>query len=647
MGVRLVKFDRYGNSNNYSYDHNDLINRDMMNQHPIYAITGLQEVLNILEDSIEDLNQYIVNNIANNIEVRLAKAEKDIQDLYDDIMTHLIRDVISTYSIKFEYNTNNQTLKSHVKLFNHSTNAIQLLATGLYVPPIDTTDTNTITWNRITHGYTPTEITSTGIKISHYITSWHPQYSEDDCDAWSYASNLINVTKHTSSMTGIVTAKYFDYYTHNVQISSTSADDDVLGVIIGYVLDKNGAPHTLSIVLDRQTTDNSYSLWYDYMLPDAERILIRGNGLTGTKPDGVQTGNWNVVNNITVEIYKEGNIVKIKASNWGTVTLNDDTEMTVDLDDYEWGEKFSGDVRYGYLAMSQFGSFKLNKFEARNEPSTNEFKANVKVANDVQNAIVARNDGLFVQKFNISKVAGNGLVLKSDGYYVQTAISKQPDNSLVMLSDGYYVRDYRNIRTVTQTKHGFAVGDFIYYHPFDKYQKALGLDDYDINIVGMVTKVINANSFEYQWSGFFQTDLFNQVNGFVQGMPVYISDEDPGKVVQKQPDISKAVGYPVENIGIIISIERGIQYNQEASIGDFKVSANTYNVRSDGFLRIVSGVEYKQSLAQRLLTSVDANFKAAYMTLNNSKGTFSFINTDALYTQNKVPDGMNLFIKAF
>ncbi|MCI6457992.1 MAG: hypothetical protein MSA56_09865, partial [Clostridium sp.] len=136
-------------------------------------------------------------------------------------------------------------------------------------------------------------------------------------------------------------------------------------------------------------------------------------------------------------------------------------------------------------------------------------------------------------------------------------------------------------------------------------------------------------------------------NGYTQGMPLYISDINPGKVTQVQPDISKAVGYPVENIGLIISIERGIQYNQEASIGDFKTSANTYNVRSDGFIRIVEDIDYKQTLIEKLINALDDTFKSTYMVFNDTEQTVRFINIDDLYLSQKVPYGLYLYIKAF
>ena len=272
----------------------------------------------------------------------------------------------------------------------------------------------------------------------------------------------------------------------------------------------------------------------------------------------------------------------------------------------------------------------------------------VKLSEEPGNEIIVKEDGIYAPEFVVSAEPGNALSKKDSGYYVEgMTISKQADNAIQKFEDGLYVRDHSNIRAVTQSAHGFVIGDFIYYHPFNKYQKASAVDDYDANIVGMVTKVIDVNNFEYQWSGFYKTDLFNDDNGFTQGMPLYISDTEPGKTTQEQPDISKAVGYPVENMGLVISIERGIQYNMEASIGDFKTSANTYNVRSDGFIRVVADVEYKQSLVERLLEALDEDFKNNYMIFNEANQTMSFINVELLYSINDVPTGLNLFMKAF
>lgn len=663
MGVRLVRYTRYNNEiTNYS-DHDELINRDLMNQHPIYAITGLQEVLNILEDSVYDTNTLLLEK-ENNINRRIDAILADIADINQallDIGTiiadlNVIDNIEETYSIKMEYDETTNTLKGDVKVFTDKddTNAIQILADGLYVPKTITEDTDTITWSIKSIGETLSEIYQNGIRFSHNSSSWSNLYSASEANAWYWDDNLQSFVQpeNTSYFTGFVTQNFYDYYTHTVQLRSTGGDNDVNGVVIGFVFDENGNPHTLTALCERVgwTGVDNWALVYDFYLPDQQILFKSGNGPGGTAPTNNGSSNWNKIpNGITVQVTKFKNIVTATCSNWNSTTLNENTKITINLNDYSWGHLFKGAVRYGYCNISQADSFFQNiSFLSDNSASTEKFLATVKVSKESNNIVDIKEDGIYVPDFIISSDAGNALIKKETGYYVENlSVSEESGNALTKTDSGLYVRNHSNIKLVTQAEHGFNIGDFIYYHPTDKYQLASAIDDYNSNIVGMITKIVDENNFEYQWVGFYETDLFTEEKGFTQGMPLYISDIEPGKTVQEQPDISKTVGYPVENIGIIISIERGIQYNQEASIGDFKISANTYNVRSDGFIRIVPDVEYKQSIVDSLLNTLDNEFKSSYIIFDNIKQTMSFINTEDLYVIQQVPVGLNLFIKAF
>ena len=657
MGVRLVQYNRYNNNGDGSLnrDHDELINRDLLNQHPIYAITGLQEVLNILEDSIQETNTRL-NQEVERINSDIESINKEIEKIIDIINNlNVIKDVEDTYSVDMSYDKTTKILKADVKVYKdtkNDSNSIQVLADGLYVPKTMTKDSNTITWSVKSLGETLKEIYQNGIKFSHYPNSWSNVYSTSEANAWYWDDNLQSFVqpRNTNCFTGFVTQNFYDYYTHTVTLRSTDSDSDRNGVIIGFVFDENNHPHTLSILTNKESgVTNSWRLVYDYYLPDQQVIYNIGNNQGGgTRPSGYSSGGWNsITNGITVRVTKYKNIVTATCSDWNSKTINEDTKITIDLNDYSWGYLFQGPVRYGYCNESQAYSFFQDiNFLSDNQASSSLFIASVKISKEANNGIVEKDDGIYCEEFNISKKDNNILTKEPDGYFVQGP-SKQPDNAIELLDDGYYVRTHSNIKTVIKINHGFEIGDFIFYHPNDGYKKALAIDDYDSNIVGMVTKVIDDNTFEYMWSGFYATDIFNSSNGYTQGMPLYISDVDPGKVTQVQPDISKAVGYPVENIGLIISIERGIQYNQEASIGDFKTSANTYNVRSDGFIRVVENVDYKQTLIERLINALNDTFKSTYMVFNDTEQTVRFINIDDLYISNSVPDGFNLFIKAF
>ena len=657
MGVRLVQYNRNNNNGdgNLNRDHDELINRDLLNQHPIYAITGLQEILNILEDSIEETNTRL-NQEIERINSDIDSINKELEIINDTISKlNVIKDVEDTYSVNMSYDKDTKILKADVKIFEdtkNDSNAIQVLAEGLYVPKTMTEDSKTITWSVKSLGETLEQIYQNGIKFSHKSNSWNNVNSSSEANAWYWdnAKQSFVQPNNTATFTGFVTQNFYDYYTHTATLRSTDSDNDVNGLVIGFVFDENNHPHTLSIVVNKQDgIVNSWKMIYDYMLPDQQVLFNIGNNPGGgVQPSGYSSGGWNgIPNGITIQVTKYKNLVTATCSNWNSKDLNENTKISIDLNDYSWGYLFQGPVRYGYCNFSQAYSFFQDiEFLSENQATSSSFIASVKISEEDNNGIVEKEDGIYYKKFNISKEDGNILQKKTDGYFVQGP-SKKSDNAIELLDDGFYVRTHSNIKLVTQIDHNFEIGDFIFYHPTNEYRKALAIDSYDSNIVGMVTRIIDDNTFEYMWSGFYATDMFDELHNIVQGMPLYISETDAGKVVQEQPDISKTVGYPVENLGIIISVERGIQYNQEASIGDFKTSANTYNVRSDGFIKIIDEVEYKQVLIQKLIDSLDDEFKANYMIFDNTNQTVQFINSSQLYESNKVPEGLNLFIKAF
>lgn len=86
MGVRLVQYSETKKTNNDGYgDHDELINKDLINQHPIYAITGLQEALNSLEDV-----DNIINETLSSLEQILSTHSKE-ESVYSKQGVHGIR----------------------------------------------------------------------------------------------------------------------------------------------------------------------------------------------------------------------------------------------------------------------------------------------------------------------------------------------------------------------------------------------------------------------------------------------------------------------------------------------------------------------------------------------------------------------------
>lgn len=730
--MRFDKKNILGGPDSNINDHDELVNRDLLNQHPIYSITGLQEVLNNIEDEIYELSKLWTeldsdtNTRVDSVILDIRSIEQSILEIISSISevanTNAVDNVEDTASIDLNYNKETKTLKGDVKVFKdvNDSNALQIFPSGLFVPKTIGEETTTVKWTQAGVGESLSEIYNSGTRFSHYAGSWSNLYNSTSANAWRWnsSSQSLSQPNNYNYCTGFVSANFYDSYIHAATFSSSYSNNGVNGIVIGFVFDENNYPHTLSALCSRGGCGiNNWALVYDFTLPDQQILFTAGNGDGGGVPSGGGTTNWSSVSSgITIQVTKNNNIITAACSDWNKPgVINEATTITINLDDYEWGYLFKGAVRYGYCNRMQASSFVQNaSFYSDNITCANKFAASVKVSskenNEItienngiyapkfiidpdstnalkkrtngyyteafrispdsynmlskrdngyyveqfhtsaatNNAIIKKNDGYFVQEFLISSKVDNALVHETDGYFVQGfKISAEAENCLLQKEDGYYVREQSNVRSVLQAAHGFVVGDFIYYHPQNKYKKALAKDDYDSNIVGMVTKVMDINTFEYQPGGFFKTNLFNSNRGYIQGMPLYISDVDEGKVTQIQPDLSKAVGYPVEDIGIVISIERGIQYNQEYVVGDFRTSANTYNVRSDGFIRIVEGVEYRTTLIQKLLDTLSEEFKEEYIVVDTDNDVIRFIKINELYVAQKVPYGLYLFVKAF
>lgn len=661
MGVRLVIYNPYTNSlgtfGGGTYNHNELLERDSLDQHPIYSITGLQEILNTIEDDLLSISN-IISGHSNDI--RNINAE--INNIHSILDNSSIETVVDTNTIDLSYQ--NKTLTADVKVYddNEKSNSIIKTDNGLYSPKLVTKETQTITWGDVSIGETPFEIFKNGIRFSHNDTdTYNNLIIPEDTDGWNFNADTNSLIQpiQSTSFNGIVSNSVYNNYKHSVRIKSTSEDENINGIVIAFIFDEFNKPHTLSAIVQRSGLiyiNYKFALIYNFRLPGEE--VIDSYNLIDSD-DGWDTSE----NGITFISTKRNNLISVSVSGWNydnTIDSIDNIDsvpkektFSINLNNFSWGRYFIDKVRYGYANMSQSQSyFDHILFYSNNMGSPLSVFANVRLDENENNAIEKRQDGLFVEKFLISEEIDNAIEKKEDGYFVKTnpmLISEKRLNGLVYLgSNYYYIHKSHSFIEVTQQSHDLIIGDFIYYdNRTNLYKKAIAIDSYDINIVGMVYYT-EENYFEYVCNGFIETDLFTTENGFVQGMPLYISDVEPGKVIQEQPDISKAVGYPIEDIGIIISIERGIQYTAESRIGDIKKSANNYNIRSDGFIKIDSTVNYKLSVVNKLFDNISEEFIENYIVIDEENNEMRFKNTEILYKNNDVTEeGINLFIKAF
>ena len=357
MGVRLVRYNNGvisggGGNVDGTYDHNELVNRDLANQHPISAITGLQEILDGLVKNYED-----------------------------------------SRSIHFDIDEDTDTLTANVKIFDSEDNAIQEKVTGLFVdkyPEIETEDTASI--HLYTEGAGETlETMYHGGNVFSHNGGTNNIANASEANAWYFDYTLQSFVqpKNTTTFTGFVSNIKYRTYTHRATLRSSDGDNDANGLVIAYVLDENGHPHTLSCIINKGGESHAGSFFYAlvYNKSLAGQQVIK----TGTMSSGHNRNGWNN-SYITMEVSKSGNAVECSISNWDSLDINLSTVISIDLHDYEWGHYFTGRVQYGYCNQSQPKSYFTDIYFKGKGP----LKATAIISPDDGNHLVVRDNGLVV-----------------------------------------------------------------------------------------------------------------------------------------------------------------------------------------------------------------------------------------------------------
>lgn len=247
----------------------------------------------------------------------------------------------------------NSTLKVNGKsLFNYSSPSDAL---------IEINDKYVETSAELTEAQAPTDpevVFNTWNKFSHQGAN-QPLANNLDLNAWSYNSSTSSVenSRNTASATGFYSTRKYEDYTHEATLKSSASDDDIIGVIIGYVIE-DGKHYTLSAV--RQTTGNfissglQWGLVYNINQDHTDNTRDQALLANGTSTAGGGTSGWSTYTNGTrIRVRKIGSSLSIKTSQWNNTTIDDSTEITFDLSSDSRTQRFAGAVPYGYVAWSQ------------------------------------------------------------------------------------------------------------------------------------------------------------------------------------------------------------------------------------------------------------------------------------------------------
>lgn len=109
---------------------------------------------------------------------------------------------------------------------------------------------------------------------------------------------------------------------------------------------------------------------------------------------------------------------------------------------------------------------------------------------------------------------------------------------------------------IEQEKHGFFVGDVLYFDiKAMKFDRAIARNTIESEVCGIISEVIDINTFKMINHGVIQTDRYN----FAINSPLYLSEMYRGKLVSIEPKTNVIqIGIQQTN-SIKIDIVRGFQ----------------------------------------------------------------------------------------
>lgn len=201
-------------------------------------------------------------------------------------------------------------------------------------------------------------------------------------------------------------------------------------------------------------------------------------------------------------------------------------------------------------------------------------------------------------------------------------VSQEPKNALIVKQDGLFVKaSASSLVEVIQTNHGFTDLKILYLKSNGVYSLASSAKKATSEALGLV-KVVDANNFELITSGLYETD----VTAYTIGTPLFLSTIGTLTTnLTSDIKVIKLIGTVVKN-GILININEGFLKE------DFEIITTSPSVQSDTTLSVSKTYPY--------LSVIDFNIDVPYnkfilrgfeILMGRSHATGSIPNNDAYH----------------
>lgn len=197
------------------------------------------------------------------------------------------------------------------------------------------------------------DIFDTWLRYSHNGAIQPSNPSE--LNAWVYnpVTDKINCTLNSSTQIGFVSPTEYSDYDFQVELSSTSGDDDRIGIVIGFEV-IGGVEYTLTAARQFDSvTGNSFVVTYNIGLAGGKVIGVNDGGLT---PNIYHTGSggtgWSTIHP-RLRAVRQGNIITVYTTDVNGVEWLDSKKIVIDLSADVDLQKFMTSSSIGFYSQSQ------------------------------------------------------------------------------------------------------------------------------------------------------------------------------------------------------------------------------------------------------------------------------------------------------
>ncbi|MNR88505.1 hypothetical protein D3C72_194430 [compost metagenome] len=184
--------------------------------------------------------------------------------------------------------------------------------------------------------------------------------ASSDAKRWEFnpENSSIRITNNSPSYTGMVNLTKSDSFKMKATLSSGVKDDDLIGLVIGYV-EVGGIPQTLTAVRSGGFNGSGNTWFLMTTNGNARTIVAQKNMSAPNAYNNTKSQNWAELGKTQIEVTRKGNQIIAKTSQFSFMTsgVNNDAlpidESTTITYTIPSGSLFAEPAQYGFSALSQ------------------------------------------------------------------------------------------------------------------------------------------------------------------------------------------------------------------------------------------------------------------------------------------------------